>query len=50
MDLRQRIAQAAALPRLQLNPEVRSLLDFRYEDIAIEDYAPHPAIKAEVAV
>ncbi|WP_449429398.1 thymidylate synthase [Rhodanobacter umsongensis] len=39
-----------ALPRLQLNPEVRSLLDFRYEDIAIEDYAPHPAIKAEVAV
>ncbi|GAB2535424.1 thymidylate synthase [Rhodanobacter koreensis] len=38
------------LPRLQLNPEVRSIFDFRYADVAIEDYAPHPAIKAEVAV
>ena len=38
------------LPRLQLNPEVRSILDFRYEDIAIEGYAPLPAIKASVAV
>jgi thymidylate synthase len=38
------------LPRLVLNPEVRSLLDFRYEDVAIEGYAPHPAIRAPVAV
>jgi thymidylate synthase len=42
--------EARALPRLRLNPDVRSILDFRYEDIAIEDYAPHPAIKADVAV
>jgi thymidylate synthase len=42
--------EARALPRLRLNPDVRSILDFRYEDIAIEGYAPHPAIKADVAV
>lgn len=38
------------LPRLVLNPQVRSLFDFRFEDIRIDDYAPHPAIKGEVAV
>ena len=38
------------LPKLVLNPSVRSLFDFRYEDIAITDYQPHPAIKAPVAV
>ena len=39
-----------ALPTLSLNPEVRSLFDFRYEDIVLEGYDPHPHIPAKVAV
>ncbi|MGN6790048.1 MAG: thymidylate synthase [Rhodanobacteraceae bacterium] len=39
-----------ALPRLVLNPDVRSLFDFRFGDIRIVDYDPHPAIRAPVAV
>jgi thymidylate synthase len=38
------------LPRLKLNPAVTDLFAFRFEDVAIEGYDPHPAIKAEVAV
>ncbi|WP_127089586.1 thymidylate synthase [Aquabacter cavernae] len=38
------------LPVLKLNPEITDLFAFRYEDIAFEGYAPHPAIKAQVAV
>ncbi len=37
-------------PKLVLNPDVRSIFDFRYEDVRIVDYDPHPAIKAPVAV
>ncbi|WP_375408658.1 thymidylate synthase [uncultured Methylobacterium sp.] len=39
-----------ALPRLALNPEVRDLFAFRFDDIAIRDYAPHPAIRAPIAI
>jgi thymidylate synthase len=39
-----------ALPRLRLNTAVKDLFAFRYEDIAFENYDPHPHIKAEVAV
>jgi thymidylate synthase len=38
------------LPRMRLNPAVREIQDFRYEDFTLENYDPHPAIKAAVAV
>jgi len=38
------------LPRMRLNPAVKDLFGFRYEDFSLEGYDPHPHIKAKVAV
>ena len=38
-----------ALPRMVLNPEVKSIFDYRYEDFTLEGYDPHPAIKAPLS-
>ena len=38
------------LAKLTLNPNIQNIFDFSYEDIQLEDYQHHPAIKAEVAV
>jgi thymidylate synthase len=42
--------QPFALPQMKLNPGVKNIFDFRYEDFTLEHYQHHPAIKAPVAV
>jgi thymidylate synthase len=38
------------LPTMKLNPEVRSIFDFKFSDFTLENYDPHPSIKAPIAV
>lgn len=38
------------LPTLKINPDVKDIFSFNYEDIIVENYNPHPGIKAPVAV
>ncbi len=38
------------LPTMKINPEVKSIFDFKFEDFTLENYDPHPHIKAAVAV
>tara|TARA_R110001592_G_scaffold127450_1_gene339223 strand:- start:43444 stop:44349 length:906 start_codon:yes stop_codon:yes gene_type:complete len=38
------------LPQMKINPEVKDLFAFKYEDFSLENYDPHPAIKGQVAV
>jgi len=38
------------LPTMKLNPAVKSIFDFQFEDFTLENYDPHPSIKAPVAV
>ena len=38
------------LPVMKLNPAVKEIDAFRFEDFTLEGYDPHPAIKAEIAV
>lgn len=38
------------LPQMRINPEVKDIFDFQYEDFTLENYDPHPHIKAEVSV
>ena len=39
-----------AAPAMRISPAVKDIFGFRYEDFAIQDYDPHPHIKAAVAV
>ena len=38
------------LPRMKLNPAIKTIDEFSFEDFTLENYNPHPAIKAAVAV
>ena len=38
------------LPKMTLNPEVKSIFDFQYSDFTLSDYNPHPHISAPVSV
>ncbi len=38
------------LPTMKINPSVKSIFDFKFEDFSLENYNPHPHIKASVAV
>lgn len=39
-----------SLPQIKINPEVKDIFNFKYEDFEIIGYDPHPHIKGEVAV
>lgn len=38
------------LPKMKLNPEIKNIFDFTFEDFVLENYHPHPGIKAPVAI
>ena len=42
--------EPAQLPTMKLNPDVKDIFDFKFEDFKLENYHPYPAIKAPVAV
>ena len=46
----QLIRELRPLPTMKINPEVKNIFDFKFEDFTLENYDPHQHIKAAVAV
>jgi thymidylate synthase len=46
----QLLREIKPLPIMKINPEIKSIFDFKYEDFELLNYQPHPHIKAAVAV
>jgi thymidylate synthase len=42
--------ECRSLPRIKLNPQIKNIHDFKFEDFELVDYNPHPSIKAAIAV
>jgi thymidylate synthase len=42
--------QPYPLPGMILNPEIKNILDFKYEDFTLRNYQAHPHIKGQIAV
>ncbi len=38
------------LPKMQINPNIKNIFDFKYEDFSLEGYDPHPSIKAPISI
>ncbi len=45
-----RMNDVRPMPKMRINPEVKNIFDFKFEDFTLEDYNPHPGIKAPIAV
>ena len=42
--------ETRSLPQMKINPAIKSIFDFKYEDFELTNYDPHPHIKAAVSV
>lgn len=50
-QVREQLSRAPkSLPQMRINPQVNDIFSFKFEDFTLDNYDPHPAIQAKVAV